>query len=123
MRPGLPSTILVAVGGAIGATARWAVVSAAADGSGFPWWTLAVNVAGCLVLGALAGRSDRVVALVGVGVCGGLTTFSTFSVELAGLLDDGRAGVAVAYLVASLVLGVAGVVAGRGVAARRVVAR
>jgi CrcB protein len=103
----------VAVGGAAGAGCRWALGTALPHPGGWPLPTLAANVAGCLLLGVivarlpfLAGRAV-VVAREGLatGFCGGLTTFSTFSVELAGLLRDGRPALAAAYLAASLVTG------------------
>jgi len=104
---------LVAVGGAVGASLRWAVLATIGISGGFPWWTLVVNVVGCLGLGLLV-RAERSAGLgLGTGLCGGLTTFSTFSVEVAELLDQGRAVVAAGYVGASLVLGLAAVLAGR----------
>ena len=107
--------LLVAAGGAVGATVRCSVVTLAADDGRFPWWTLLVNVVGCLGLGALVRSGPAVRSAVGVGVCGGLTTFSTFSVEVATLLDDGEATIASSYLAASVVLGFGAFVAGRRV--------
>ncbi|GIT75576.1 MAG: hypothetical protein Ct9H300mP31_01070 [Acidimicrobiaceae bacterium] len=75
----------------------------------FPWPVLVVNLVGCALLGALLGpetpRSTRL--LVGTGLCGGLTTFSTFAVEVARLLRADDASTAVAYMVASVVGGLA----------------
>ena len=106
------AALLVAAGGTVGAIVRWAI-GAAADHGAFPWPTLLVNLAGCALLGAaLRTRRDDVRHLVGVGFCGGLTTFSTFSVELAGLLRDDRTGIAVGYLAASVAGGVAAALAG-----------
>lgn len=82
--------LAVAVGGAGGAVARFLVSLALARwlGASFPWGTLAVNVAGSFVLGAVAGVAQvpgavhpTARALVGTGFCGGFTTFSTFAVE------------------------------------------
>ena len=110
-RRGLP---LVAVGGAAGAVARWALLAAATPPQ-FPWPTLLVNLVGCGLLGILMGRLTRpsTLLLVGTGLCGGLTTFSTFAVEVADLLrhDDGVLGLA--YLAASLVGGLAAFRGGR----------
>lgn len=106
------SLSLVAGGAAAGAALRWAVVEVSGAGGSFPWWTLAVNVAGSLLLGVLLGVPERVRLWAGVGFCGGLTTFSTLTVEIASLLDRGDAGVAAAYLVTSLVLGVGSFVVG-----------
>lgn len=94
------------------------MVERTSDGGAFPWWTLLVNVAGCLLLGVLV-RAGRTALLAGgVGFCGGLTTFSTFSVEIAALVDGGDAAVAVAYLLVSLVLGAVAYAAGRELAPR-----
>jgi len=110
-RRGLP---LVAVGGAAGAVARWALLAAATP-TQFPWPTLLVNLVGCGLLGILMGRRTRpsTLLLVGTGLCGGLTTFSTFAVEVADLVrhDDGALGLA--YLVASVVGGLAAFRGGR----------
>ena len=104
-RRGLP---LVAVGGAAGAVVRWALLAAATPPQ-FPWPTLLINLVGCGLLGILMGRRTRpsTLLLVGTGLCGGLTTFSTFAVEVADLLrhDDGALGLA--YLAASVVGGLA----------------
>ena len=110
-RRGLP---LVAVGGAAGAVARWALLAAATPPQ-FPWPTLLINLVGCGLLGILMGRRTRpsTLLLVGTGLCGGLTTFSTFAVEVADLVrhDDGALGLA--YLVASVVGGLAAFRGGR----------
>lgn len=97
---------LVALGGAIGAGIRWAVIEVAPS-TPFPWPVLLVNLVGCALLGALVGHgvSYRARLLFGTGLCGGLTTFSTFTVEVARLLSDNRAGIAASYLVASVVGG------------------
>ena len=99
--------LLVAVGGAVGALLRWAV-GRLADG-GFPWPTLAVNVAGSLLLGAVAhGGPEWALTLLGAGVAGALTTYSAFALETA-RLPLGRAA---AYVVLTLGLGAAGFAAG-----------
>ena len=71
------TALLVALGAGVGAALRF-LVHRAAPG---PRSTLAVNAAGCLALGALVGAPDRAWALLGIGLCGGLTTFSTYAVE------------------------------------------
>ncbi len=110
-RRGLP---LVAVGGAAGAVARWTLLTLVTPPQ-FPWPTLLVNLVGCGLLGILMGRRTRpsTLLLVGTGLCGGLTTFSTFAVEVADLVrhDDGALGLA--YLVASVVGGLAAFRGGR----------
>ena len=108
----------IAVGGAGGAGVRWAVGTALGGGDGFPTATFAVNVAGCLALGALLALGGRrrigpaAVDALGVGFCGGLTTFSTLASEVVDLMDRGRASLALAYVAASLVAGLLALVAG-----------
>lgn len=109
--------MLVGAGGAVGATARWMVVAGAVTTGPFPWATLLVNLLGCFGLGLLAPTSRSTALALGTGVCGGLTTFSTFGLELSMLLDDGDVAVAGLYLAASVAGGVASVVAGRRVVA------
>lgn len=92
-------------GGVAGATVRWAIATAADGADTFPWWTLLANVAGCFGLGLLLGAGDAVRFGLGTGFCGGLTTFSTFAVEVADRLDGGDASVGLGYLTASVVLG------------------
>jgi fluoride exporter len=108
----------VALGGAAGAAVRWAVVTSLEVGA-FPWPVLSVNVAGSLLLGiVLAAEWNRpTVRLLlhdgaGVGFCGGLTTFSTFAVEVVELVRADEHAIAVAYTAASLAGTIAGVVAG-----------
>lgn len=98
--------VAIGVGGVVGASVRWSV-GVAIEVDGFAWHTLIVNVVGCLLLGAITGRpvSTRTHRAVGVGFCGGLTTFSTFAIELVELLDAGDPATAIAYLLASLVFG------------------
>lgn len=111
---------LVAVGGSIGAVGRYLVGKAmgpTADAA-FPWHTLVVNLSGAFVLGLVIVVAARSGApgwwrpLVAVGVLGGYTTFSTFSVEVVQLLMTGRPFAAVAYATGSVVAGVAGAFAG-----------
>ena len=79
----------------------------------FPWHTLAINLAGCLLLGLLTGLFERGFSLhpdlraaLTMGVCGGFTTFSTFANENLTLIRQGAVGLGLAYILASLVLGV-----------------
>lgn len=114
---------LVALGSAVGACLRYAVGIAAARllGLGFPWGTLAVNVLGSFAMGLiaaalvraeLAGASHPVRLLLATGLLGGFTTFSSFSLEIVLLWERGAAHLALAYIAASLVLGIAALVAG-----------
>jgi CrcB protein len=102
--------LLVVAGALVGAPLRLLVLRLAARAGRDPaLGTLAVNVAGSAVLGALLGLGDAagwVVALVGTGFCGTLTTFSTFGADVVRLLEERALGRALGYLLASLVLGV-----------------
>ena len=107
----LPPLLLVAIGGGTGAmlrylVGRWAL---AAFGPGFPVGTLAVNLLGGLVMGLVVGMLARVNEggehlrlLLGVGVLGGFTTFSAFSLEMVNMVTRNEIGLAVAYATASV---------------------
>jgi CrcB protein len=103
--------LLVALGGALGSVARYGVGFAAARwmGLGFPWGTLTVNIVGGFAMGLLAARigpeQDNLRLLLGVGILGGFTTFSAFSLETVRLMEQGAASAAL-YVIASLVLSV-----------------
>jgi fluoride exporter len=124
--------LLAALGGVVGALARWGVGTAVPHSPDqWPWATLLVNLTGCLVLGALLGavfaaHPDHpwLRPFLGTGVLGGYTTFSTFAVETVELADAGAWVPAVGYVVASVLGGVlaaaAGVVLGRLLAPRPV---
>jgi CrcB protein len=105
------NVLLVALGGALGAVARYGVGFAAARwfGLAFPWGTLAVNVAGGLAMGLLAARigpeQEALRLALGVGVLGGFTTFSAFSLETVRLMEH-QPGLAALYVAASVVLSV-----------------
>ena len=118
----------VCLGGAIGSGARYLVGLWAVErfGSGFPWGTLAVNLSGSLLLGALmrtGEESARIppglfVALT-IGVMGGFTTYSTFNFELLRFAQDGHWGTAAGYaagtFAGALAAGLAGYAAARAV--------
>jgi len=110
----------VFAGGAAGALARVGLTEAWPVTAGeWPWATFVVNLAGCLALGAIlvvtaVGSARR--GLLGPGLCGGLTTFSTLQVELVLLIRDGDAALAAAYATVSILAGLAAVVAGRRLA-------
>jgi len=107
----------VFAGGAVGALARVLVGEALPHEPGtWPWATFGINVAGAFALGWLITRLQERVPpsayrrpLLGTGFCGALTTFSTFQVELLGMLDADRLALAGAYAAATLVAGTAAV--------------
>ncbi len=96
-------------GGAAGGLAR-AVLERAwpGDGHSWPWVTFAVNVAGTALLAVVIARLDHrrfARPLVGIGLCGALTTFSTLQLEALELADNGHAPLAVAYVAVSIAAG------------------
>jgi CrcB protein len=112
----------VAAGGAVGSVARYALGGQALRwfGPGWPYGTFAANIVGGLLIGLLAGflayRGDadqeRLRLLLQVGVLGGFTTFSAYSLETAVMLERKAYGPAVGYASASVVLAIAAVFAG-----------
>jgi CrcB protein len=111
------TALLVALGAAVGAPLRYLTDRAVQGrlGSRFPWGTFLVNVVGCFVLGAVAGSATLpagVVALVGTGFCGALTTYSTFSWESLRLAEDGEWWRSAAYVLGSTVVGLGAAAAG-----------
>lgn len=105
--------LLVVLGGAVGAPLRYLTDRAVQSrhDTVFPWGTFTVNVLGCLVLGVVTGAATsgaaapQVQLLLGTGLCGALTTYSTFSYETLRLAEDGSRLFAVANAVASVVAG------------------
>jgi fluoride exporter len=104
----------VALGGALGSMARYAtgVYVGRWLGTAFPWSTLLINIVGSFLIGAFAesfalrwdaSQSTRVFLVV--GICGGYTTFSTFSLDVVTLINRGETLTAGAYIVASVALG------------------
>jgi CrcB protein len=112
--------LVIALGGALGAAARYGLARALPHSPGdFPWSTLLTNVAGCLAIGVLMvlvverlPTSRLVRPFFGTGLLGGFTTFSTYAVDTRALLAAGRPAVAAAYLFGTLVLGLVAVVVG-----------
>ena len=105
--------VLVMLGGAVGAGLRHLVGRAALSlaGPAWPWGTLTVNLAGGLAMGLLAGTlartggSENVRLLLGVGVLGGFTTFSSFSLDTVRLMESGQVPLALGYTSISVVGG------------------
>ncbi|KZD25870.1 fluoride efflux transporter CrcB [Tardiphaga robiniae] len=113
--------ILVFVGGGLGSTLRYAVNVASARGLGtaFPWGTFLINITGSTVMGLIAGylafkgeASQPWRLFLMTGILGGYTTFSAFSLDTAVLYERGELGLALAYVLGSVVLSIAGLFAG-----------
>jgi CrcB protein len=110
--------IAVVLGGMAGAGLRWALLTTAPPGR-FPWPVLAVNIAGSVLLGALLAQEPTHASLRtvlhdagGIGFCGGLTTFSTFALEVVDLVRADDTVIAVTYASSSVAGAIAGVIAG-----------
>lgn len=116
MNPTLSNVLMVAAGGAAGALARFGVVLLVKPHApDFPMGTLVVNLAGCLMIGVLAGlvdahpmqRGSWAWTLLAVGVLGGFTTFSSFAIETADMLQARRFAAVAVYVIVSNVVGIA----------------
>lgn len=102
---------VIAAGGLIGSAARYAIsVAAPTDPGQVAWSTLITNVSGCLLIGVLmvlileARQTHPLVrSFIGVGVLGGYTTFSTYTVDAQVMIDAGHPGAALAYLLGTIV--------------------
>ena len=110
----MKGALWVALGGALGSLARYfgtELVTALA-GSAFPWGTVLVNISGCALIGALAGGGALMPRSVPpsfireffiIGICGGYTTFSSFSLQTFQLLESGHGARAIANVLVSVV--------------------
>lgn len=113
--------LAVGLGGALGAILRYLISLLPLKGS-FPVWTLLTNLLGAVAIGFIAGASARgrmqdVAALFWkTGVCGGFTTFSTFSLEAFSLLENGNRGLGVLYILLSILLCLGGIAFGQAAA-------
>jgi CrcB protein len=115
--------LLVFLGAGLGGALRHGVNVGCARfcGPAFPWGTLTVNIVGSFVMGALAGWlafkaehgwSQPLRLFLSTGVLGGFTTFSAFSLDAVLLWERGQTGLAAAYVAASVILSIAGLMAG-----------
>lgn len=119
----MQSYLLVFLGAGIGGALRHGVNVGAARllGAGFPWSTLIVNVVGGFAMGVLAGWlalkagegwTQPVRLFLATGILGGFTTFSAFSLDAVLLWERGASGAAATYVLASVILSIAGLLAG-----------
>ncbi|EST25738.1 fluoride efflux transporter CrcB [Streptomyces niveus] len=112
--------LLVAIGGVVGAPLRYLTDRAvqARHDTVFPWGTFTVNVVGSLILGLLTGAAlsgtagHTVQLLLGTGLCGAMTTYSTFSYETLRLAESGAKFFAAANVIASVAAGIGAVFGG-----------
>ncbi len=117
----LAASLFVAVGGGIGAWLRfmvgrlWVTALGPLRAGAFPYGTLTVNVLGSVAMGLLVGwlarfgsHGEGTRQLLAIGLLGGFTTFSSFSLDVVGLIERGAAGTAAFYVAVSLVAGFAG---------------
>ncbi|MEU4091407.1 CrcB family protein [Streptomyces sp. NPDC026673] len=130
VRDQAPVVGVVAIGGALGACARYGagLLWPTAPGA-FPWTTLGVNAVGCAVIGLFMVAITEMWSVhrlvrpfFGTGVLGGFTTFSTYAVDIHGLVQGGHAATGLAYLAATPLIAL-GAVWGAAHAARRLIAR
>lgn len=113
--------LLVFIGGGLGSMLRYALTVAAGKtfGTHFPWGTFLINITGSTVMGLIAGylafkgeASQPWRLFIMTGVLGGYTTFSAFSLDAAFLYERGEIALAVAYVLGSVLLAIAGLFAG-----------
>lgn len=117
----IKNILLVGVGGGLGSIARYICQRWVSHyyPHHFPWGTFAVNIIGCFVIGIIWGISFRSFEtneqwklFLMTGICGGFTTFSSFTLESIGLLKEQRAGLFFLYLAGSVLVGLAATYAG-----------
>jgi fluoride exporter len=113
--------VMVALGGAIGSTARFGINLLAPRflGQAFPWATLIVNILGCFAMGAFTAflrekfpDDENMRLLLTTGLLGGFTTFSAFSLDFFNLLQRGELRLAIVYALASVVVSIIAVMMG-----------
>ena len=113
--------VWVALGGAIGSSARYGVNIMAPRllGEGFPWATFIVNILGCFVMGAITAflrtkmpEDETLRLFLTTGLMGGFTTFSAFSLDFFNLMQRGQMPLAILYALASAILSIIAVMIG-----------
>jgi CrcB protein len=106
---------MVALGGVIGVLARYGIQRVTLHHESLLWTTVGINLAGSFLLGLLTAGSwfsRDIREALGVGLLGGFTTFSTFSVQVVLEIESGKPGRALAYVVVSVLGGIAAAAAG-----------
>ena len=109
------TTLVVGIGGVLGVLARFGISRLTLHHESLLWATVGINISGSFLLGLLAAEpwfSRDLREAIGVGLLGGFTTFSTFSVQIVLDVDAGEPGRAALYLVASVAGGIAAAAAG-----------
>ena len=108
----IKNLLLVGLGGSIGSMLRYAF-SLIVNSKVFPYATLSVNIIGSFIIGLVFAMSVKEAGLLNnwrlflaTGICGGFTTFSAFSLESMGLLQNGRIGMALIYIIISIIAGI-----------------
>lgn len=100
----------IGIAGALGAIARYSIGVFMISESGFPFATLLVNLTGCYALAFITSRtlpfSNNIKLAIGTGFLGSFTTFSAFSVETITMLENGKIGIAILYIILSIVGGI-----------------
>lgn len=120
--------ILVALGGAVGSVSRFGIGELLSNktSTSFPWATLFINLLGCFLIGLILGLSQKyefashysIRSFFIVGLCGGFTTFSTFSFETLRLFQNSQNLQAIGYILASILIGLALTFLGYNIMAR-----
>jgi CrcB protein len=117
----MSTTLLIGAGGALGAMARYLLSSLVTQvmGTQFPWGIICVNLAGCFAMGLVAGAglqaiplSDGMKAFLAMGILGGFTTFSVFSLDAVQLVERGQSMDAAFYVITSVTGSIAALIAG-----------
>lgn len=106
--------ITVGLGGFLGATLRYLIgLIPVNEATTFPIKTFVINIIGCIAIGIITIAASKnhtlnphLILFLKVGVCGGFTTFSTFALETATLIKNGNAGIALLYMLGSVLVGV-----------------
>lgn len=113
--------MVVGAGGFIGAVCRYLIgLIPLKEGYVFPIKTFIINIIGSFIIGVIAALAvknnslnPRIILFLKVGICGGFTTFSSFALETSDLIKSGNMGIALLYVISSIIVGVLAVFAGQ----------